>query len=519
MIGLIRRFFDTPAAAPRRTIAGPKVRPRGIAAAQVEGAFQKWIPKAETLTAEMQSNNYRLIRRRCKEASLNQPVIKKAVYELNDSLVGEAGVRVLWEHDTEAVLERVQMLWKEWTESLDFCVDGELDLEEVQRIVCDEVATVGEIFLQRRLRRGAADEPGKIPWAYQLITPDRVVDDRIWNAQKRRRVVIRGIEYDRLGKPRAYYFYEPIYSQRFANFSYTEAERTMAKHRRVSADRVIHVYNRVDTGFRRGIPLVMTGIVYGWLSKTNDEAQLQKQTIASMFAAFIHDISAEVEHPDGEDELEDLGDRLQAGSIYKLDPGKTVSFPTNPSMREYESFDRSILRKVATSIGISYEALSGDYKQVNYSSARHSHQKYARIMNTIRKKVIIKKLLVPIVKDFVGYLSDMALLDTEGLKWRFVSPKPIIIDPAKEVAPKIQEIRGGLTSWSQAVAASGQDPKEVAKQFADDKKLFDMYDLKFDSDPNYVMQSGQEKGEADAAGDANNPSDDGTDDDSEDERQ
>ena len=478
----------------------PAPEKRTVAAGSLEGAFKKWTPRAETLAAEMRAANYRLIRRRCKEASLNQPLIRKAVYELNDSIVGESGIRVLWRHADQAVLERVRGLWREWTTSLDFSADGECDFEGMQGQVCDEVATVGEAFLQRRLRPRAASEPEKIPWAYQFVTPDRVVDDRLIKIQLtgNRNVVIRGIEYDTVGRAAAYYFYDPIYKQPYANFDYAEPERSFAKWRRVPADRVIHTYNRIDSGFRRGLPLIMTGIIYSWLLKQNDEAQLKKQTVASMFAAFIHDIGADLERPEGwTEELEDIGDQLHGGTVYKLDPGKTVSFPSNPSVREYEAFDRSITRKIAASIGISYEALSADYKQVNYSSARHSHQKYARIMNVIRKKVMIKKLVLPIVQDFVAYLDAMALADTSGLSWRFVSPKPIIIDPAKEVAPKTMEIRAGLKPWSDAVAESGQDPEEVLATYAEDKKAFQELDLKFDSDPDYIAQGGDKKGEGD----------------------
>lgn len=472
---------------------------RKINAKSKDGSFSKWNPRTETLLEELNSGEYSLIRRRCKQSSLNVAPLKKAVLEYKSNLIG-TGIKVFFNSDNEDIQSRVRAMWKKFTEARNFSSDGELSFNSMQRLIVSEIASVGEVFLKRNVED--IENPEDIPYSYQLITPDRVDDVFTSQIDERDKNVVMGISYDDFGKKIAYYFKDLDDSGNLLNRISTEVVR-------VPASEVHHVYNRVDASFRRGMPLLLTAIIPGWLSNNLDESQMKKQIIASMFAGFIKDLSAEIsaDTQSDEDSIEGLGNRagseIQSGTITNLDPGKDITFPDPPKTDGYSDFDKSVLRKISAATGLSYESISNDYAETNYSSARHSAQRSSKIMDMIRDDIIIEMLINPVLSDFMDYIELMQLFPTEGIEIKYVTPKPIIIDPAKEINPKTQEIRSGLLSWGQAIAERGGDPEDMAKQIAKDYELLDKYDIKIDSDGREVDKQGQLKQEP-AVDDENN---------------
>lgn len=463
-----------------------QAKTRGILAKDKKGSLASWSPRTETLLDELASGDYRLIRRRCKQASINFPPLRKAVLEYQESLVG-TGVKVFFMHVNSRTAERITAMWKEFTETRDFSSDGEQSFHSMQGLVVSELATVGEVFLKRNI---TGTDPNKIPYSYQIITPDRVADDRILEKNNDDYTVIAGIGMNEIGRKTGYYFYDE--QDNVNNQLNFERRYHPTSVTRIPGDQIHHVYNRIDTSFKRGLPFLTTALIHGWLGKNLDEAQLKKQIIAGMFAGFQKDMSADLVDDENRDSGT-VGEEIESGTITELGAGKDIIFPNTPTAENYTDFDKSVLRKISTATGISYESLSNDYSQTNYSSARHSAQKYARIMNRFRRDIIIEMMIMPILNDFLDYIRLMDLFSLRGLSYQFITPKPIIIDPAKEVNPKNQEIRSGLQSWSSAIGERGDDPKVVAMQIAEDYKMFDELGIKLDSDARFVDKQGQTK--------------------------
>ena len=461
-----------------------KPKKKEISASSTKGSAKKWKPMHETVADELLSGNYRLIRARCKQASLNFPNIMKAVLEYREGIVG-SGIRVIFNHDNERTETEIRNMWRRFTRTNNFSSDGELGFESMQRLIIDEISTVGEVFLKRNIR---SDLPvNTIPYNYQILTPDMVADDLI-DAEKEDETVVNGIGYDAFGRKTAYYFYEIDYKQK------NPLNAVLLKNSkvRIPADQIHHVYRRVDNSFRRGLPLLTTSIIHGWLGKNLDESQMKKQVIASMFAGFVRSISPEFENDDTEPTY---GEEIMPGTISKLETGKDIVFPDTPKADSYADFNRANMQKIASATGLSYESISNDYSQTNYSSARQSHIKQSRIMDMLRKDIMIEKFVRPVINDFLDYITAMDLFSLRGLDTQIVTPKPIVIDPQKEIAPKVEEIRSGLQSWSEAINERGQDPEQLARQIARDNTLFDELGLKLDIDSRLSDKQGQLKDE------------------------
>ena len=464
-----------------------KPKKKEISASTTKGSAKKWKPMHETVAEELLSGNYKLIRARSKQASINFPNIKKAVLEYKESIVGN-GIRVIFNHDNQRTEIEIRNMWRRFTQTNNFSSDGELSFESMQRLIIDEVSTVGEVFLKKNIQ---SDLPtNTVPYNYQIITPEMVADDLI-NADEEDDTVVNGIGYNAMGKKTAYYFYELDYKQKDPLNSALLRNKKV----RIPADQIHHVYNRIDNSFRRGLPLITTAIIHGWLGKNLDESQMKKQVIAAMFAGFIQDLSAEISENANMASEPTYDNEIKPGSIVKLDSGKTITFPDTPKADSYAEFNRANLQKIASATGLSYESISNDYSQTNYSSARQSHIKQSRIMDMYRKDIMIERFIRPVLNDFLDYIRLMDLFSLRGLDIQIVTPKPIVIDPQKEIAPKVEEIRSGLQSWSEAINERGQDPEQLARQISRDNSLFDELGLKLDIDSRYSDKQGQLKNE------------------------
>ena len=464
-----------------------KTKKKEISASNTKGSARKWRPMHETVAEELLSGNYKLIRARCKQASLNFPNIMKAVLEYRESIVG-SGIRVIFNHENQRTEAQIRDMWRQFTRTINFSSDGELSFESMQRLIIDEVSTVGEVFLKRNMR---SDLPtNTVPYNYQIITPDMVADDLL-NPSDLDETIVNGIGYDSFGKKTGYYFYEIDYREK------NPLNPTLLRNKwvRVPADQIHHIYRRIDNSFRRGLPLLTTAVIHGWLGKNLDESQMKKQVVSSMFAGFVQDISAEISENANLSSDPSYGEEIMPGTIVKLDAGKTITFPDTPKSDSYQEFNRANMQKIASATGLSYESISNDYSQTNYSSARQSHIKQSRIMDMIRKDVIIEKFIRRIIDDFLDYIRLMDLFSLRGLDVQIVTPKPIVIDPQKEIAPRVEEIRSGLISWSQAINERGEEPEQLARQIARDNMLFDELGLKLDIDSRFSDKQGQIKQE------------------------
>lgn len=472
---------------------------RAIAAASLKGKFAAWQPRYESLLGELRRGDLSLVRKRCRESHVNSPVTASLVAEIESGVVG-SGVQVQFKHSVKKHQRMANKLWDEWTKGKNFSSDGELSFKQMQGLLVQELAVVGETFVKKNMEEvGSSDLASMVPISYQLMPPDQLYDQVDFG----RKLVetpkeyddlkfIKGIGYNKKGRKKAYIFYEDDY-EGDSTFSYTYLAK--AEKKVLSADEVHHVYNRKEIRYRRGWPLVGTAIAYAHLLKLLDEAQLSKQVVAAMFAAFVHDNSAEFSMEQIKDAEEgdegasfDYDAEIQSGTMYELPTGKEITFADAPEARDYKDFDMAILRKIASTVGVSYEALASNHSDANYSAARQSSLNASRRLYKFRENVLIDQFVEPVISDFKSYLNAMAILPTDGLTYEIYRPGKIIIDPAKEVVPKIKEIRAGLKSWSEAVRESGRNPEELLEQIAEDQKALDKLGLTLDTDSREPQQ-------------------------------
>ena len=193
---------------------------------------------------------------------------------------------------------------------------------------------------------------------------------------------------------------------------------------------------------------------------------------------------------------------LEPGTMQRLKPGQDVRFaePADAGS-SYEGFFRNQLRAVATAAGVTYEQLSGDLTQVNYSSIRAGLLEFRRRCETIQHAVVVHQLCRPVWREWMATAVLAGALDAPGfaadpashLAAKWIPQGWQWVDPEKEFKAVVLAIRAGLMSRSEAISAFGYDAEEIDREIAADNARADALGLVLDSDPRKVARTGAER--------------------------
>lgn len=432
------------------------------------GRLRDWNPRSTDANAEIISA-LPILRDRSRDLVRNNPHAKSALSELVNNIAG-TGIKVRLEHDNEAHEKLIQSVWKEWAESKDCDFYGKHKLRGIQALACRAFLESGEVFIRKRIVRGA-----KIPLKLQVLESDHLAD-YLNDGTK----VINGIEYDTEGRIIAYHFYK---DHPGSHVVYSAKQETV----RVKKDMVMHIFVEERPGQSRGIP-IFTPVI----NKLNDidefeDAEIVRQKISSCFTAFVHDIEPG-ENLFDEDEME-LGEKVTPGQIEFLPPGKNVTFG-NPGTKEgYPEFMSKGLHSISSGVGVTYEAMTGDYSDTNYSSGKMGHNKMQRSVRVFQQLIMIDQFLDDLVSEFKRWLPFIDL-SPEGITGRFTPPRVEMIDPIKDTKSLSMMSRNGFRAWSDIVSELGEDPDELRERIAVDRDRNKKLNLVLDSDPSTTQQNG-----------------------------
>tara|TARA_B100001123_G_scaffold252780_1_gene282074 strand:+ start:124 stop:834 length:711 start_codon:yes stop_codon:yes gene_type:complete len=165
---------------------------------------------------------------------------------------------------------------------------------------------------------------------------------------------------------------------------------------------------------------------------------------------------------------------LEPGTLQLLPPGHDIRFSDPADVGgSYEAFMAQQLRTIATGVGLTTEQLSGDYSNVNYSSARAALMEFRKQMTQYQHQVVVHQICQPIWRKWFqsavlsGRLAIPAGLDLRrASRVRWVTPGWDQVDPLKEVQASAAAIQAGIKSRDQVIAERGIDPEELDAEIA-----------------------------------------------------
>lgn len=410
-------------------------------------------------------------------------------------------------------------LWLRWVQQSD--ADGVLNFYGQQALAVRSWLDSGEVFVRKRIRR--LDSGIEVPVQVQLLEAEFVplLDADMWPGMPRGNKIRSGIELDRRGQRVAYWMYREHPGD--------DTSMDISRFLRIPASEVLHIYEVKRPGQLRGVSALAP--VLARLRSINDfdDAVLERQKLANLFAAFITrgtgggiDLDPLTNLPmelDGGEPL--VG--LQPGIMQELDYGQDIKFANPPEAgTTYSDYMRTQHLGTAAAAGMPYEVFSGDIKDISDRTLRVVINEFRRFAEQRQWHTIIPMFCQPVRQWWTdtcvmaGLVSTSEANDVSLVEW---APHGwAYIHPVQDVQSRQIEVEAGFRSRSSVVSANGDDPDVVDEERAADierEKAMGLY-----ADPTGRTDGfGEEIEQPTEAPDAADAEDDDGDDSADDQRQ
>lgn len=381
-------------------------------------------------------------------------------------------------------IETANSLWKEWSESTDCDADGRLTLPGLQELAFRTIVESGEVLIRRRIRR--PEDGLTIPLQIQVIEPDHIDTSKNGVISSSGGPINQGIEYDKIGRRRAYW----LFPQHPGSVQPSINGKSQNESVPVPASEVIHVYRILRPGQVRGVTWLASTIAPLKDFDEYEDAALMKQKVSACFVGVVTDADGDDTSVGEQDEENDEIEEFQPGTMTYLKPGRSISFGSPPPAGD-DQFSNRNLRKVGKGFGsLTYEELTNDFSNVNFSSARMGRLSHYSNVRRWQWNMLIPQMCVPIW-DWFNEAAVLAGKLRQPSRSRWTPPPMQMIEPDKEGLAYSRLIRNGLMTLDDAIRELGGDPDEQLKQLAADMAKLDALKLKLDCDPRNTSQAGQ----------------------------
>jgi lambda family phage portal protein len=324
-----------------------------------------------------------LLRDRMRDLVRNNPHAAKAVAVLVNNIIG-AGIMPRAASGDDKLDREVDRLFEIWARGCD--ADGQLDFYGLQTLACREMVEAGEVLVRRRPRRpGDGVMP---PVQMQLLEADFL--DATRNGALGAGQAVQGIEFDALGRRRAYWLFGAHPGD--ASLSLPGGLTSRA----VPASEIAHVYEKQRTqarGVPWGAPVIRS------LRDLDDYEVaeiVRKKTEACVTAIVFGDEEAQqgiapaVVDADG-----NRVEQFEPGLIAYARGGKDIRFNQPAATGGYGEYKRASLHTISAGFRVPYELLTGDLSQVNYSSIRAGLVEFRRMIDAVQWQLFIPMFCAP----------------------------------------------------------------------------------------------------------------------------
>lgn len=348
--------------------------------------------------------------------------------------------------------------------------DIDFDILILRTLVID-----GEVFIR-------VDKNAKNPYgiSFELLDTLQIDLTKNQNRTPAQNAIVMGVEIDEYNRPVKYYFRE-------ASIDNYQVGQLIE----IPANEIIHIYKHEFVGQTRGFGDIVASV--------DSLKQLDDYAIAELFAAKVSACQGIFYERNGASQA---GDMIDANTeeedrgvfISELSPGeasivpngytvKSVS-PTHPNTN-FSGFVKSIVRRIASSVGVSYNRLAHDYEAVNYSSLREASIDESKTYADIQRFLIDnwKSIQYSLwLKSYVVNCSSTSIKPShfrEYLDFSFIPRKDDLFDAAKDIVAVERRLKLGLTNPIMEIEARGYDVDDVLDGWSKWNEKLKLHNLSF----------------------------------------
>lgn len=424
-----------------------------------------WLP-ADGRAEEINRRSRSFLRTKARYLERNSEIVNSVLNAYLRNVVGK-GFNLQVKTDDAEWNSLVEAAWREWCKPGNCDVTGQYSLTEVLSMIVRRKLVDGGILLVKTY-----DKDAKIPFQVQL----REVDDIDAFGQLKSpqgNLIIDGVEVNKNGKHLSYYLKQ-----------YDWQSLLQIESERITADRAYYLFEKIRPSQIREITRFARTI-----DKINDldeffQAVIFAQKITAAVAIFItsDDYSAgsigrgSAIGGRGSGKGSDVGTRIDPGSISRLNPGEKVeSLVPSGQTSELNNFNLSMMRQISSGQGLSYEQVTRDVSQVNYSSARQNLLEDWKVFSS-EQQFLIDHFLDDVFENVIKSAILSGFIPAESLprdfwknpgvylKHQFVGQAMPWIDPYKEALANEIMLKSYQMTLQEYCAKTGRDYEEVIDQ-------------------------------------------------------
>lgn len=357
--------------------------------------------------------------------------------------------------------DAIDALWSEWGNVAD--ADGERDIYGLMATAAYAMEQDGEVLVRLRNRRPEDGLP--VPLQLQVLEIDWL-DSAKNGTTDSGGAIIGGIEYDLLGRKTAYWLFphHPGDPQTLLRGYLRGASKPVP----VSA--LIHLFNPKRPGQGRGFSRLAPVINAARDLRLYEDAEIHRKNLETRLGVIVSGDAQTLANGVEASEANRTGilGELPSGGILQTPAGLNFTKIEPSAAPGYVEYVKHHLHLIAAGMGITYEMLSGDMKEVNFSSARVALLEYRRSVEQLQWLTLIPKLCLPIWRAFIdaAYLAGKVRSPDYRVDWS--TPKWDYVNPEQDVKSDTAEIAAGLSSFSEKLRRRGYKPDIVFSELKKD---------------------------------------------------
>lgn len=441
-------------------------------ASSYEGALhsrltEDWIFASIRSANQEIRGDHRRLTARAREMARNDPHAKRFLGLLAQNVVGPHGIRLqarVRRPDgsfDEAINDQIETAWKEWGQPGTCTVDGRASWIEVQQRHVKAVARDGEALLRMIPMNG-----NPFGFTLQELDPDQLDTEFNRTAGNGQPEIRMGVELNQWGRPLAYHLLTDHPSEHGRD----------RKRVRVPAEDIIHSFVADRAGQIRAVTWFAAVLMPSRMLHGYREAELVAARTAAAKMGFIKpDLEMYPDPNTASGARPAMQMDAEPGAIQEIHGDFVPWDPTHPTSA-YDSFEKAILRSIASGLEVSYSSLTGDLSDVNFSSIRAGLLVERDVWRTLQVWLsghVHRRVYLEWLK-WALTTGALSLPQRNIARWRDHEWQPrgwAWVDPEKEVRASLLAIGGGLDSRQRIVAEQGRDFAEVLDDLAREQKL------------------------------------------------
>lgn len=417
------------------------------------------------------------LRSKSRHLARNSGAMKRYKQLMRDNVIGDEGftfqsrVRKQSKALDESLNDHVEAEWADFWEQP--TVDGFTSGVELLHLAVSSWTTDGEIIWEI--------VPGPDGIKVNPIEAD-MLDETLTTKAANGNQIKMGVEIDSAGRHVAYWFL----TEHPGDLVLTGGLLARNRHRRISAEFVIHIYDVSRPGQTRGEPPAASAINPMKMQDGYREAEVMNRRIRAAVGGFFQSLlpkaSGIATLSDGvgteRDEEDMLEMSLEPGMFKELPPG--VEFkefsPAAPG-GDFAMADAQFKKEISMGLGISNFSLGMETSGVSYSTGRsvliEDRDHYKRL-----QKFLIRRAMIPLFRRWAKYQSLQVSSQVAPSRWPVVIKNAVFrprgwdwVDPGKDVGANAQALETGQTTLTRIAASRGVEFADMVDEIADEDAM------------------------------------------------